>query len=228
MVFIIVCFDSYSPASFTLKVRIKKQIHPGLFSKKCIVNTFSGPIIGIMSNISKGCYYLFLASSSKQWMVLIMEYTQPDYKWNNKYMQVYVAACLGLEGGVGNIVNRYLEKNYKKRNYQPKFWQWTQNWIPLKRWSQAKKKHKSTKSGDSGLEWTFQALLSLSDSACFRSVLGHQLLLVKNFLFLLSSLFRSLVAEVVDQTELGAVYGLLAIMDAILPYICETTQPFKF
>ena len=27
-----------------------------------------------------------------------------------KYMQVYVAACLGLEGGVGNIVNRYLEK----------------------------------------------------------------------------------------------------------------------
>ena len=50
-------------------------------------------------------------------MVLIMEYTQPDYKWNNKYMQVYVAACLGLEGGVGNIVNRYLEKIYKKRNY---------------------------------------------------------------------------------------------------------------
>ena len=57
---------------------------------------------------------------------------------NNKYLQVYVAACLGLEGGVGNIVN------------------------------------------------------------------------------------RSLVAGVVDQTELGAVYGLLAIMDAILPFICET------
>ena len=30
-------------------------------------------------------------------------------------MQVYVAACLGLEGGVGNIVNRYLEKIYKKK-----------------------------------------------------------------------------------------------------------------
>ena len=57
---------------------------------------------------------------------------------NNKYLQVYVAACLGLEGGVGNIVN------------------------------------------------------------------------------------RSLVAGVVDQTELGAVYGLLAIMDAILPFICKT------
>ena len=96
----------------------------------------------------------------------------------------------------------------------------------MKRWSQAKKEHKNTKSVDSGLEWTFQALLSLSDAACFSSVLGHHPLLVKTFVFLLSSLFRSLVAEVVDQTELGAVYGLLAIMDAILPYICETTHTF--
>ena len=32
---------------------------------------------------------------------------------------------------------------------------------------------------------------------------------------------RSLVAGVVDQTELGAVYGLLAILDAILPFICK-------
>ena len=63
---------------------------------------------------------------------------------------------------------------------------------------------------------------------CCPPVLGHHTLPFKTFLFLLSSIFRSLVAEVVDQTELGAVYGLLAIMDAILPYICETTQPFKF
>ena len=35
---------------------------------------------------------------------------------------------------------------------------------------------------------------------------------------------RSLVAGIVDQTELGAVYGLLAIMDAILPFICEISK----
>jgi len=50
---------------------------------------FSEPVIGIFSCISKGSYYLLLASSSKQWMV-------------------YIAAIVGLEGGVGNIVSRSL------------------------------------------------------------------------------------------------------------------------
>eukprot|EP00092_Neocalanus_flemingeri_P020690 GFUD01022421.1.p1 GENE.GFUD01022421.1~~GFUD01022421.1.p1 ORF type:complete len:371 (+),score=25.84 GFUD01022421.1:115-1113(+) len=49
----------------------------------------SEPLIGIFSCVSKGSYYLLLASSSKEWMV-------------------YVAAMVGMEGGVGNIVSRSL------------------------------------------------------------------------------------------------------------------------
>eukprot|EP00090_Calanus_glacialis_P031798 TRINITY_DN52828_c0_g1_i1.p1 TRINITY_DN52828_c0_g1~~TRINITY_DN52828_c0_g1_i1.p1 ORF type:complete len:250 (-),score=38.74 TRINITY_DN52828_c0_g1_i1:37-732(-) len=49
----------------------------------------SEPLIGIFSCVSKGSYYLLLASSSKEWMV-------------------YIAAMVGLEGGVGNIVSRSL------------------------------------------------------------------------------------------------------------------------
>ena len=49
----------------------------------------SSPIIGIMSVLSKSSYYLLLTSSSSQWMV-------------------FVAAVLGMEGGMGNIVNTSL------------------------------------------------------------------------------------------------------------------------
>ena len=34
------------------------------------VAKLSAPVIGMLSYISKGCYYLALASSSKQWMVM--------------------------------------------------------------------------------------------------------------------------------------------------------------
>ena len=49
----------------------------------------TSPIIGIFSVLSKSCYYLLLTSSSSQWMV-------------------FVAAVVGMEGGMGNIVNRSL------------------------------------------------------------------------------------------------------------------------
>ena len=86
----------------------------------------------MVSNLSKSCYYLLLASISQSWMVSVSA-AHPAV--HPGYAQVYLAACAGLEGGVGNIVN------------------------------------------------------------------------------------RSIVAAMVSQQELGAVYGLLAILDAVLPFL---------
>ena len=85
----------------------------------------SSPIIGIISVLSKSCYYLVLTSSSKEWMV-------------------FLAGAVCMEGGMGNIVN------------------------------------------------------------------------------------RSLLAHLVPQEELGKVYGLLAILDAILPFIVCPVSTFLY
>ena len=85
----------------------------------------SSPIIGIISVLSKSCYYLVLTSSSREWMV-------------------FLAGVVCMEGGMGNIVN------------------------------------------------------------------------------------RSLLAHLVPQQELGKVYGLLAILDAVLPFIVCPISTFLY